>query len=35
MGRKDRRKSEQLRGKEGATCFAVSLTPAIIEKERE
>jgi hypothetical protein len=28
-------KVKQLREKEGATCFAVSLTPAIIEKERE
>jgi hypothetical protein len=27
-------RSEQLRGKEGTTCFAVSLTPAIIHRER-
>ena len=27
-------RSEQLRGKEGTTCFAVSLTPAIIHIER-
>jgi hypothetical protein len=45
VGKREKEKAEteeQLRGKEGATCFAVSLTPAIIqnqnhhhEKERE
>ena len=30
----EQKREQQLRGKEGTTCFAVSLTPAIIHRER-
>ena len=30
----EQKREQQLRGKEGTTCFAVSLTPAIIHIER-
>lgn len=33
-GGKANRSEQQLRGKEGTTCFAVSLTPAVIHRER-
>jgi hypothetical protein len=33
MDAKANRSEQQLRGKEGTTCFAVSLTPAIIHRK--